>query len=201
MEINKLNLMKKSQPQGQCQDKISKRVTFSKQEKDAELPYHLLPKHTQQAMIINAFSLDEKSSSTFQYVVASVYWISKADSDFSDIQFQIFVHFETDSNFSRYLSAINQQFYKMCSASQMVVMEHKPLHKSNSSTFRFIVRFKQQHKSSTRKSWQRQLFVDDVLIDSWQCQMVNKNEMSNLRQCQSFVNKMIVVLFQVSARA
>ena len=31
--------------------------------------------------------------------------------------------------------------------------------------------------------------------------MVDKNETSNLRQCQSFVNKMIVVLFQISARA
>jgi hypothetical protein len=31
--------------------------------------------------------------------------------------------------------------------------------------------------------------------------MVDKNETSNLRQCRSFVNKMIVVLFQISARA
>jgi hypothetical protein len=83
----------------------------------------------------------------------------------------------------------------------MVVTEHKPLHKSNSSTFRFIVRFKQQHQSSTHKSWQRQLFVDDVMIKLWQCQMVNKNETSNLQQCQLFINKMIIVLFQISARA
>jgi hypothetical protein len=114
-------------------------------------------------------SFDNKSSSTFQLVDVSVYWISKADLDLSDIRSQIFVHFEADSNFSRYLSAILQQFYKMCSTSQIVVMEHKPLHKSNSSTFRFIVGFKQQHQSSTHKSWQRQLFVDDVLIDLWQC--------------------------------
>jgi hypothetical protein len=39
------------------------------------------------------------------------------------------------------------------------------------------------------------------LIDLSQCQMVDKNEMSNLRQCRSFVNKMIVVLFRISARA
>jgi hypothetical protein len=64
--------MKKSQHCGQCQDKISDCATFSKQEKDAELPYHLLPKHTQQAMIINAFSLDEKSSATFKLVVVSM---------------------------------------------------------------------------------------------------------------------------------
>ncbi len=68
-------------------------------------------------------------------------------------------------------------------------------------TFRFIVGFKQQHQSSTCKSQQRQLFVDDLLIDLSQCQMVDKNEMSNLRQCRLFVNKMIVVLFQISARA
>jgi hypothetical protein len=89
----------------------------------------------------------------------------------------------------------------MCSTSQMVVMEHKPLHKSNSSTFRFIVGFKQQHQSLTHKSWQHQFFVNDLLIDLWQCRMVNKNETSNLRQCRSFVNKMIIVLFQISARA
>jgi hypothetical protein len=100
-------------------------------------------------------SFDNKSSSTFQLVDASVYWISKADLDFSDIRSQIFVHFKADSNFSRYLSAILQQFYKMCSTSQMVVMEHKPLHKSNSSTFRFIARFKQQHQSLTHKLRQR----------------------------------------------
>jgi hypothetical protein len=47
----KMNSMKKSQPRGQCQDKILERVTFSNQEKDAELPYHLLPKRTQQAII------------------------------------------------------------------------------------------------------------------------------------------------------
>jgi len=100
-------------------------------------------------------SFDNKFSSTFQLVDASVYWISKADLDFSDIRSQIFVHYEADSNFSQYLSAILQQFYKMCSTSQMVVTEHKPLHKTNSSTFRFIVRFKQQHQSLTHKSWQR----------------------------------------------
>jgi hypothetical protein len=99
-------------------------------------------------------SFDNKSSSTFQLVDASVCWISKTDLDFSDIRSQIFVHYEADSNFSQYLSAILQQFYKMCSTSQMVVTEHKPLHKSNSSTFRFIVQFKQQHQSSTHKSWQ-----------------------------------------------
>jgi hypothetical protein len=32
-------------------------------------------------------------------------------------------------------------------------------------TFRFIVGFKQQHQILTPKSWQRQLFVDDLLID------------------------------------
>jgi hypothetical protein len=72
MEINKMNSKKKTQPRGQCQDKISEQVTFSKQEKDAELPYHLLPKHTQQAMIINAFSLNEKSSAMFKLVVVSI---------------------------------------------------------------------------------------------------------------------------------
>ncbi len=66
-------------------------------------------------------------------VVASVYWISKADSDFSDIQCQIFVHFEADSNFSQYLSAILQQLNKMCSASQKVANEHKFIIKASSS--------------------------------------------------------------------
>jgi hypothetical protein len=60
-----------------------------------------------------------------------------------------------------------------------------------------IVGFKQHHQSLTRKYRQRRLFVDNVLIDLWQCQMVDKNETSNLRQCQLFVNKMIVVLFQI----
>jgi hypothetical protein len=72
MEIDKINSKKKTQPHGQCQDKISERVTFSKQEKDAELPYYLLPKHTCQAMIINTFSLDEKSSAAFKLVVVSI---------------------------------------------------------------------------------------------------------------------------------
>ncbi len=67
-----MNSKKKAQLGGQCQDKISERVTFSKQEKDAELPNHLLPNHTQQAMIINTFSLDEKSSATFKLVVVSI---------------------------------------------------------------------------------------------------------------------------------
>jgi hypothetical protein len=31
--------------------------------------------------------------------------------------------------------------------------------------------------------------------------MVDKNETSNLRQCRSFVNKMIAVLIQISVRA
>ncbi len=52
-------------------------MTFSKQEKHAELPYHLLPEHTQQAMIINAFSLDEKTSATFRLLVG---FIQKAQS-------------------------------------------------------------------------------------------------------------------------
>jgi hypothetical protein len=57
MEIGEMNSKKKSQPRGLCQDKNSEQVTFSKQEKDAELPYHLLPKHIQQAVISNALSL------------------------------------------------------------------------------------------------------------------------------------------------
>ncbi len=65
MEMDKINSIKKSQPCGQCQDKISEWVTFSKQEKDAELPYQLLPKHTQQAMIINSFSLNGHISPQF----------------------------------------------------------------------------------------------------------------------------------------
>jgi len=69
------------------------------------------------------------------------------------------------------------------------------------STFQLIVGFKQYHQSSTRNSRQRRSFADNVLINLWQSQMVDKNETSNLRQCQSFVNKMIVVLFQISARA
>jgi len=74
----------------------------------------------------------------------------KADSDFSDIRSQIFVHFEADLNFSQYLSATLQQLNKMRSTFQMVVVaEHKPIYKSNSSTFRFIVGFKQQHQSPT----------------------------------------------------
>jgi hypothetical protein len=61
------------------------------------------------------------------------------------------------------------------------------------STFHLIVGFKQYHQSSTHKSRQRQSFVDIVLINLWQSQMVDKNETSNLRQCQSFV--------QISVRA
>ncbi len=55
------------------------------------------------------------------------------------------------------------------------------------STFQLIVGFKQCHQSLTPKSQQRRLFVDNVLINFWQRQMVDKNEMSNLRQCQSIV--------------
>ena len=40
---------------------------------------------------------------------------------------------------------------------------------------------------------------DNVMIDLWQCQMVNTNDTSNLRQCWSLVNKMIVVLFQTES--
>jgi hypothetical protein len=61
------------------------------------------------------------------------------------------------------------------------------------STFQLIVGFKQYHQSSTHKSRQRRSFVDNLLINLWQSQMVDKNETSNLRQCQSFV--------QISVRA
>jgi hypothetical protein len=94
MEIDTKNAKEITQ-HGKCQDKISEQVTFSKQEKDAELPYHLLPKHTQQvtfskkekdaelpyhflpehtqqAMIINSFSLDEKTSVTFRLIVGFI---------------------------------------------------------------------------------------------------------------------------------
>jgi hypothetical protein len=60
-------------------------------------------------------------------------------------------------------------------------------------TFQLIVGFKQFNQSSTRKSWQCRSFVDNLLINLWQSQMVDKNETSNLRQCQSFV--------QISVRA
>jgi hypothetical protein len=61
------------------------------------------------------------------------------------------------------------------------------------STFQLIVGFKQYDQTSTHKSWQRRSFVDNLLINLWQSQMVDKNETSNLRQCQSFV--------QISVRA
>jgi hypothetical protein len=92
--------------------------------------------------------------SIFQLIVGF-----KADSDFSDIRSQIFVHFEADSNFSRYLSATLQQLNKMCSAFQMMAAEHKPIHKSNSSTFRFIVGFKQQHKLISASRHQQLIVV------------------------------------------
>ena len=51
----------------------------------------------------------------------------KADSDFSDIRSQIFLHFEADSTFSRSLSATLQQLNKMCSTFRMVACEHQCL--------------------------------------------------------------------------
>jgi hypothetical protein len=97
-------------------------------------------------------------SSTFQLVVASVYWISKADLDFSDIRSQIFVHFEADSNFSQYLSAILQQLNKMCSASQMVVNEHKFIIKASSSAA--------QLPSFTKPNKDFRLFVKFIIPNS-----------------------------------
>jgi hypothetical protein len=72
MEINKMNSKMKTQLCGLCQDKKAERLTFSKQEKDAELLYHLLPKHTQQARVINALSFNNKSPATFKLVVALI---------------------------------------------------------------------------------------------------------------------------------
>ena len=51
----------------------------------------------------------------------------KADSDFSDIQSQIFLHFEADSTFSRSLSANLQQRNKMRITFRMVACEHQCL--------------------------------------------------------------------------
>jgi hypothetical protein len=93
--------------------------------------------------------------------------IFKPNSDVYNLLFQIFINFEADSNFSQYLSAILQQSNKMCSASQMVAMEHKPRHKSNSSTFRLIVGFKANATFKTTNE-----FTND------------KCTMNNLQQCQ-----------------
>ena len=51
----------------------------------------------------------------------------EADSDFCDIWYQIFRHFEADSTFSRSLSATLQQLNKMCSTFRMVACEHQCL--------------------------------------------------------------------------
>jgi hypothetical protein len=50
-----------------------------------------------------------------------------------------------------------------------------------------IVGFKQYHQSSTHKSRQCRSSVNNLLINLWQSQMVDENETSNLRQCQSFI--------------
>ena len=85
MEIDTKNAKEITQ-HGKCQDKISEQVTFSKQEKDAELPYHLLPEHTQQAMIINALSLNEKTSVTFRLLVGFIQkFQSRLLKDFVDL--------------------------------------------------------------------------------------------------------------------
>ncbi len=119
------------------------------------------------------FIFVDQSSSTFQLVVASVYWISKADLDFSDIRSQIFVYFEADSNFSRYLSAILQQLNKMCSASQMVANEHEFIIKASHLQLNFHHPLNQQRLPAVcqihnPKFWGRTLhFEKDLWVDCW----------------------------------
>jgi hypothetical protein len=148
-------------PCGQWQDKISERVIFSKKEKDSVLPYHLLPKHTQQAMIINAFSLDEKSSATFKLVFVSI------TSEYSNGSFKVSEGasqpFKWASAFTAKLivaltleQSIEMQpifqlvdvsvpnINDLCSAFQTVVHGHNTLIEStsfNDSSFQLIVKF------------------------------------------------------------
>ncbi len=161
MEINKMNSKKKTQPRGQCQDKISERVTFSKHEKEAELPYHLLPKHTWQAMIINAFSLDEMSSATFKLVAASI--TSKYSNSSFKVSGEASQPFHWASAFTAKLivALIFEQSIKtqpifqlidvsvpnkndLCSAFQMVAHGHNTFIEStsfNDSSFQLVVKF------------------------------------------------------------
>ena len=109
----------------------------------------------------------------------------KADSDFSDIRSQIFLHFEADSTFSRSLSATLQQLNKMCSTFRMVACEHQclkfdpfsscwDLHQCNGTcnVFRMIayLEFNQFPQNSVEadldfRDLQRQLF-NNIISDS-----------------------------------
>jgi hypothetical protein len=60
--------------------------------------------------------------------------IIKADSDVSNLLFQIFINIEADSNFIQYLSSILWQMNKMCSTSQMVANGHQFIIRASSST-------------------------------------------------------------------
>jgi hypothetical protein len=64
------------------------------------------------------------------------------------------------------------------------------------STFQLIVRFKQYHQSLTRKSWQRQSFVDNVLINLWQRQMKIEDVKSQSIKWQCRINKVDLKLPQ-----
>ncbi len=156
-----MNSKKKTQPCGQCQDKISEQVTFSKQEKDAELPYHLLPKHIQQAMIINVFFLNEKSSAMFKLVVVSI------TSKYSNGSFKVSEGASQPFNWASVFRAKlivaltfkqsieTQPIFQvidvsvpnkndLCSAFQMVVHGHNTFIKSailNDSSFQLVVKF------------------------------------------------------------
>jgi hypothetical protein len=139
-------------------------VTFSKQEKDVELFYHLFPKHTQQAVYINALSLDNKSSATFKLVVISI------TSEYSRGSFKVSagasqpcngalaftaklivaLTFEQINNTQPIFQLIDVSITnkdKTGGASQLATNEHKGLIKSKMPfTFQLIVEFKQVHQ-------------------------------------------------------
>jgi len=57
------------------------------------------------------------------------------------------------------------------------------------STFQLIVGFKQYNQSLTRKSRQRRSFVDNVLINSWQCQMeINNVKPQSIDSWECYIN-------------
>jgi hypothetical protein len=65
MDINEVGSSASTQLVGFCQDKKTKQVAFSKEEKDAVLLYYLLSKHTQQEEPLQKHYCTDSGFSTF----------------------------------------------------------------------------------------------------------------------------------------
>jgi len=167
---------------GFCHDNKSEQVTCSEQEQDAEHPSKIHdPSNTKSSMN------NLRQCQTFVNNLLIDSWQCRMEID--DVKSQS-MKLQCRIN----IMDLKSERVGNCASTQLVDSCHDEKSEragciastQKDSTFQLIVGFKQYHQSLTHKSRQRRLFVDNLLINLWQSQMVDINETSNLRQCQSF---------------